>query len=162
MASGRLERRLAAVMGSFLLSEERRSWLGAEQRAADVITESVLSSAAALSLDTAEVMAPSQTGKCITCMNQVVISDLCGSLAFRAQVRPVLREPVKDVCYERLLSPTPLLFLSEVRDAAKQSGCTCVRPLAGVSRENTRRVMMKCVRRCSCVSSRRPRLSSAA
>lgn len=107
MASGRLERRLVAVMGSFLLSEERRSWLGAEQRAADVITESVLSSAAALSLDTAEVMAPSQTGKCITCMNQVVISDLCGSLAFRAQVRPVLREPVKDVCYERLLSPTP-------------------------------------------------------
>lgn len=71
-------------------------------------------------------MSPSRTVKCITCMNQVVISNLWGSLAFRAHVWLVRGAGWS---YLLLSEPPPqqrpVLFLNKVYDTAKQTKCTC-------------------------------------
>lgn len=56
-------------------------------------------------------MSPSRTVKCITCMNQVVISNLWGSLAFIAHVWPVWRSWLKLMALRTPFSNTVVLIL---------------------------------------------------
>lgn len=70
-------------------------------------------------------MSPRRTVKCITCMNQAVISNLWESLAFSAQCWLAMESWVFKSPQEH-----PVLFLIHVLNTALQPDCTCVHPLS--------------------------------
>lgn len=70
-------------------------------------------------------MSPRRTVKCITCMNQAVISNLWYSLAFSAQCWLAIERWVFKSPQEH-----PVLVLINVLNTALQPDCTCVHPLS--------------------------------